>query len=474
MTVRFSRRVGRRSPGNHKVHPSLEGLEDRKLLYATLGGAWVYPSRVTYSFMPDGTSVAGGSSALYGTMSSQGVSQAVWQTAFQDAAAWWESVANVNLVQVGDDGTALGGSGNQQGDSRFGDIRISAIPLMTGALALTFEPPPMNGGTVAGDIILNSSASWGTWGYDIETVAIHEFGHALGLDHSNVITADMYPYYNGTKNILGTDDINGIRAVYGPRQEDAFDLAQSNDYYTTATDLTAYLIGGQATIPNLDITASNDADWYKITVPSNTNGTMIVTMQSTGLSSLSPRLYVHNSSTKILGLATSPASHGDTVSLTINGVTPGQMYYIRGLAANGGATGAGAYGLQVNFVGGTMTPIAPPVTTVAAQPDAPGGGGSVGLDPGPTEGSIFEKILAKLQHHANSAATDHIIRIGNLVARGDYLMVAPGSLTSFNRFTPIDVIPAWSDNGSGVPPWASEIFLVLPPSDSPGKGTKHR
>jgi hypothetical protein len=474
MTVRFNRRVGRKSPGKHDVHPSLEGLEDRKLLYATLGGAWVYPSRVTYSFIPDGTSVAGSSSALYGTMSAQGVSQAEWQTAFQDAAAWWETVANINLVEVSDNGTTLGGSGNQQGDSRFGDIRISAIPLMSGALALTFEPPPMNGGTVAGDIILNSSASWGTWGYDIETVAIHEFGHALGLDHSNVSTADMYPYYNGIKNVLGTDDINGIRAVYGPRQEDIFDNAQSNGYYTTATDLTAYLIGGQATIPNLDITSGgNDADWYKITVPANTNGTMTVTMQSTGLSSLSPRLYVHNSSTKILGLATSPYSHGDTVSLTINGVAPGQFYYIRALAANGGATTAGAYGLQVNFVGGTMTPIAPPVTTVAAQPDAPGGGGSVGLEPDPAVGSLFDKVLATLQRHAASTAADHTIRIGNLIARGDYLMVAPGSVTNFNRLTPIDAVPA-SHANSGVPSWVSEIFLVLPPTDTPGKETKHR
>ena len=48
-------------------------------------------------------------------------------------------------------------------------------------------------------------------------VAIHEFGHALGLAHSTVQSAIMYPYYRGfVPNVqLGTDDIAGIRALYG-------------------------------------------------------------------------------------------------------------------------------------------------------------------------------------------------------------------------------------------------------------------
>ena len=46
--------------------------------------------------------------------------------------------------------------------------------------------------------------------------AVHEFGHALGLDHSGVQSAVMYAFYTpGKAANLDQDDINGIRAIYG-------------------------------------------------------------------------------------------------------------------------------------------------------------------------------------------------------------------------------------------------------------------
>ncbi|KAG8477261.1 hypothetical protein CXB51_030424 [Gossypium anomalum] len=51
---------------------------------------------------------------------------------------------------------------------------------------------------------------------DLETIAIHEIGHILGLGHSQDPNAIMYAYYRpGTiKRNLGQDDIDGIRALY--------------------------------------------------------------------------------------------------------------------------------------------------------------------------------------------------------------------------------------------------------------------
>lgn len=52
-------------------------------------------------------------------------------------------------------------------------------------------------------------------------VAAHEFGHSLGLSHSSVQGAIMFPYYQSVDGnySLHSDDITGIQAIYGSRNE---------------------------------------------------------------------------------------------------------------------------------------------------------------------------------------------------------------------------------------------------------------
>ncbi|XP_047309427.1 metalloendoproteinase 5-MMP-like [Impatiens glandulifera] len=50
---------------------------------------------------------------------------------------------------------------------------------------------------------------------DIESVALHELGHALGLEHSTVEAAIMWPYVPiGVIKHLNIDDVAGIKALY--------------------------------------------------------------------------------------------------------------------------------------------------------------------------------------------------------------------------------------------------------------------
>ena len=54
--------------------------------------------------------------------------------------------------------------------------------------------------------------------FDVESVALHEIGHILGLAHSNVTGAVMFPSIgsNGTNRVLTQDDISGAQNLYPP------------------------------------------------------------------------------------------------------------------------------------------------------------------------------------------------------------------------------------------------------------------
>lgn len=85
-------------------------------------------------------------------------------------------------------------------------------------LAHAFYPPTC-GGRYAGICHFDEDEVWalnsvGT-NRDLETVALHEIGHLLGLTHSNIPDSVMFPTYSGKKHSLSEYDIAGIQSLYG-------------------------------------------------------------------------------------------------------------------------------------------------------------------------------------------------------------------------------------------------------------------
>ncbi len=88
-------------------------------------------------------------------------------------------------------------------------------------LAHAFYPPP-DGRGLDGDVHFDDDEVWtitiapGTNPTDLITIAAHEFGHSLGLSHSNVNNALMNAFYRGPHRFLDTDDVTRIQALYNP------------------------------------------------------------------------------------------------------------------------------------------------------------------------------------------------------------------------------------------------------------------
>src|SRR5882672_3158445 len=300
--------------------PTLERLEDRTLP-AMWGMAWPNPQHITVSFVPDGTAVGSAPSTLFQTLNSQAATS-VWETTILQALKTWTSNANMSLAVVNDGGQPIGSSGMNQGDSRFGDIRVAAVPLGADVVAIT-APYDLLAGTRAGDILLNSSdfGSGSAGLYDLYTVVLHEAGHSFGFaDQASDPTTVMYAQYTGVRTGLSPADVSLVQSLYGARRPDSFEGPLGNSTFATAAAVNVPYIPA-------DITNLGEADFYKYAIPTYGSSTLSVSIQTSNLSLLTSRLTVYNGLQQALNsvVSTDPL-HGD-ITLTISNVTPGATYY---------------------------------------------------------------------------------------------------------------------------------------------------
>lgn len=158
-----------------------------------------------------------------------------WSSLAQGAASEWNGVgigsvpdkqfftATTNL-QVGDPCTASGSINEVRFDNddcgySWGDaVAITHSWTINGKRikeTMVFDVS-LNWDAYPGQLRSVNGQGWGPWLYDFYRVAIHEFGHAAGLDHPDEAGQVVNAIMNATVSDvdgLQTDDINGAHAI---------------------------------------------------------------------------------------------------------------------------------------------------------------------------------------------------------------------------------------------------------------------
>lgn len=328
--------------------PGLEVLEGRRLL-AQFGVPWHQADHLTFSFVPDGTSVAGVPSGLFRMLDGQQPA-ADWQREILQAFQTWAVEADINFALVPDGGQPLGTPGPDQGDPRFGDIRIAAEPMSPGVLAVSVPHDPFLSGTWSGDIILNDAAPSVGQADTLFPVLLHEIGHVLGLDHSDDPASVMFPQLN-SRTALAPSDIAAVQALYGPRPEDPYEGPAWNNTPQTATPMPEPT-GYDGTTPLLfyaNLSSNADVDFYMLTVPDGYSGPLTLRLQTAGVSLLEPRLTVLDAAGQIVSDLASTTPGGDTLQAQLPEARAGETYTVEVRGATNDIFGIGEYVMAATF-----------------------------------------------------------------------------------------------------------------------------
>ncbi|MDO1585589.1 DUF4214 domain-containing protein [Rhizobium oryzicola] len=183
--------------------------------YGTTGG------QVTWSFAT--ASWSGGYSYDYS------ITDPVYQQLVRDAFAAWEAVANIHFVEVADNAKTMIRLGWDAIDGAYKTVGEASWKTRT------------NDGydyyLTSAEIRFDTAETWttnktalGNKAMNFYTVALHEIGHAIGLDHVDDKTDIMYPT-TGYTTTLGEGDIEGVRELYGAQAARSFYATSGNDRF---------------------------------------------------------------------------------------------------------------------------------------------------------------------------------------------------------------------------------------------------
>lgn len=129
-----------------------------------------------------------------------------YRAVIERAFAAWAAVANITFVEQADSASS---------NIRIGNYAIDGVATAGGSSVLAETFYWGSGSKLqTAEVVFDVDAYSGT---KLFSIAEHEIGHALGLDHSNLQSAVMYAYLNSQNQagVLTSDDIGGMQSLYG-------------------------------------------------------------------------------------------------------------------------------------------------------------------------------------------------------------------------------------------------------------------
>ncbi len=356
-----------------------------------------------------------------------------WDTVAEEALGLWNaSLTNLKFTAVRNSTASLSDENGINNVFFAGSVYGTAWDNRTLGITLLKFDPGTNRYSEA-DVLFNATVTWNSYRGPLRTaspgvnlndfrrVALHEFGHALGLNHPDDIKQNVSAVMNSVSSDVDTvtaDDAAGARAIY--------DAPGSLASFMTIGGSTGYSLLS----PNLSMTAGTIANEGNVT-----SGSLRLELWAMPgpLSNGTPPAGSHRLGTHAFQTGLEPGASLSSVSATtVYNPPPGGTYSVALLLTEfAGASSGFVIRDSISF-GGSLTASSAPLPTVSTQPQStsPGAGEAITF----TTASPGSAIRWLQNGNALTGGTSASLTLSNLQSSstGVYQAVVTNSAGSTN------------------------------------------